>query len=710
MKYFLRFTCAGILMFSTAVSGAESASGQIIDYSLYGNMKGIGTDTFSYEVTDGTGLGKAVGKGVYPNTEREQDSDYLEFLKRNPGGKGVWSHLNDPDAELYIASSTELSPGQKQYMLAEIYTQQGNYDRAVRAYYSIVLHFPRTVIWSRDQSFYWHVAPEAIARIRKICAEHPELGYRLEDAFVEAAPSDEKNPDKDVVKVWPGAFRIGAPSLDPAKKDVILEKRGGSHTELIKDGNGQWRLSVEGKPFVIKGVSYRCSKVGETPHDGSLRPWMNIDDNHNGINDCMFESWIDSNGNNKQDENEKVTGDAALLKEAGINTIRYYHTTDSTGVYDPGKYDKPVMRKLYKDYGIRFVMGDFIGAYTIGSGASWNAGTDYRNPTQRKKMMDSVLAMVRDHKDEPYVLLWLLGNENQHASTHTNANLYPKEYAEFINEVAAAIKQTDNTRPVAVCNLNAEGVAALSAYAPEVDIYGANVYSGAYCMGSVYQKVKRYYDRPLMFTEWGSDAYFNGKGPDEAAQAEYIRLNWKDIQLNMADALGEGNVIGGIVFEWMDEWWKSWKDTPKSQSTAGDMMFPFADGWSNEEWYGITGQGDGSHSPYMRVIRKAYRQIKEMWAESPYLYLAGDVELINHTTGEFVVMAVESDEWTDDFSGKLYKLKVDPASVEISNTHNQDLVFADLKAGDSVDVDIRKDDYYVEEIFLNGFKQGVEER
>ncbi|MCA9396406.1 MAG: hypothetical protein KC649_04475, partial [Candidatus Omnitrophica bacterium] len=72
MRYFFRLTCAGILMFSAAVSGAESVSGQMIDYSLYGNMKGVGTEAFSYEVTDGAGLRKAVGKGVYPNAEREQ--------------------------------------------------------------------------------------------------------------------------------------------------------------------------------------------------------------------------------------------------------------------------------------------------------------------------------------------------------------------------------------------------------------------------------------------------------------------------------------------------------------------------------------------------------------------------------------------------------------------------------------------------------------
>lgn len=688
---------------------ANEESSRMIDYAQFGEFQGIGTEKFEYKIKDQAQVEGIVGIGVYPNQLLKEDPGYLKFLSQKDNERKVWSYLGTPDALWAIVESPDLTPGQKQYMLAEVFTEQLDYHRAVQAYYSVILYFSRTITWSRNQKFYWHIAPESLARIRKICAEHPELGYRLEDAFVEVLKSEDKNPDKDIVKVWPGQFKEGAPTLDSTKADQVLARRGGSRTELIKDGNQQWKLLVDGKPFVIKGISYQCSKVGETPHDGSLRPWMTIDDNHNGINDCMFESWIDENKNNIQDENEKTIGDATLLKQAGINTLRYYHTTNSKGDYDPGKYDKEVMRKLYSDFGIRFVMGDFVGAYTVGSGASWNAGTDYTSVTQKTKMLESVLAMIQDHKDEPYVLLWLLGNENQHPATHTNADQFPREYAEFINQVTTEIKKIDNSRPVAVCNLNTEGIRDLATYAPEVDIYGANVYSGAYCMGSVYQSVKKHYDRPILFTEWGSDAYFNERGVDEQAQADYIQSNWKDIQLNMAGSLGEGNVIGGILFEWMDEWWKSWSDSPSSHATDGDMMFPFSDGWSNEEWYGIIGQGDGKHSPYLRVLRKSYHQIKSMWEESPYLFLAGEIELINHKTGELVIRAVPSDEWKENFEGKLYKLKVDPTNIEITSTHNQNLVFTDLEAKDSVDVDIKKDNREVVEIFYNGFKKGMEE-
>ena len=53
-----------------------------------------------------------------------------------------------------------------------------------------------------------------------------------------------------------------------------------------------------------------------------------------------------------------------------------------------------------------------LGGYAVDSGANWKVGTDYTNPDQRAKMLSSVESMVNDNKDEPYVLFWVLGNEN----------------------------------------------------------------------------------------------------------------------------------------------------------------------------------------------------------------------------------------------------------------------------------------------------------
>jgi beta-glucuronidase len=504
-----------------------------------------------------------------------------------------------------VFANTEDEKGAAFFYRAEKLRERKKFQAALKYYYKVITDFPKAKASSKGGDFKWAVAPEAISRIRKICALNPRWGIQLEGAFV----------DKE--KVSPGKFVKTDFSKRMQGPFQVVRQRGKGKVKLVKYSGDFWRLLVDNKPFIVKGVHYTSTKVGESAHALNLRPWMTLDDNANSKNDGMFDSWVDVNKNNRQDPGEPPIGDAWLLKNMGANAIRVYHGVDHAGNYDPSDYDKPLMRILHRDYGIYFIMGDFLGAYTIGSQAHWDLGTDYTNLEQRERMKNVVRAMVMDHKDEPYVLMWLLGNENQHPHTRTNANENPESYARFVNEVAAMIHEIDPEHPVAIGNLYTSGLEELAKYAPEVDVYGANVYSGAYSMGSIWQSVKHHYDRPILFTEMGCDAYSNKKGVDEKGQAKYLFENWKDIELNLAGAPGEGNGIGGVVFEWMDEWWKtskgnSWGD-PDKHNTEGDFQGPFPDGWMHEEWLGIFGQGHGKHSPFLRQPRLVYATLKKLW-------------------------------------------------------------------------------------------------
>ena len=64
-------------------------------------------------------------------------------------------------------------------------------------------------------------------------------------------------------------------------------------------------------------------------------------------------------------------------------------------------------------------------------------------------------------------------------------------------------------------------------------------------------------------------------------QADYLRGNWDDIEWNLGGGPGVGNAIGGVLFEWMDEWWKAGAPPtfdPSVHSTIGQFAGPFPDG------------------------------------------------------------------------------------------------------------------------------------
>ncbi|MFC1509403.1 glycoside hydrolase family 2 TIM barrel-domain containing protein [Candidatus Omnitrophota bacterium] len=591
---------------------------EIIDYTDYGYFKGLGTDKYRFIVKDPEGLIQAAGEGVYPNTSGVSWNPRYKIAKKEGRLEGNhWDFVNTDDLEANFFKWTEAAEpmGVRLFYSALALERSGLIKHAIKSYYAILVHFPKSVGWTYFRTP-WYMAQVAMDRIDYLTRNHPELKIELRGAKIFVKNGFDNSIANDRFFVNPGKLvKIGY--FDNIKKRLfgnrpirtgrVAKEIGDGRVDLVKYKNGHWELRVEGKPYLVKCVAYSPNKVGQSPDEGTLDDWMQADYNKNGKIDAPYDSWVDKNNNNIQDADEETVGDFQLLKEMGCNTIRLYHHALNK--------NKELLRDLYDNYGIMVIMGDLLGAYTVGSGASWYDGTDYENPEQRKNMMESARKMVEEFKDEPYILFWMLGNENNYGVAN-NAKEKPASYYSFVNEVAKMIKSIDRDHPVGICNGDLLFLDIFGKHSPDVDIYGTNAYRGKYGFGkSFWGSVNDICDKPVIIAEYGCPSYMKEKSGHiaEEKQAEYLKGSWEDIQHNSARHRGVGNAIGGILFEWLDEWWKAYE--PMMHDTTRNWSGPFPDGWNYEEWLGIASQGDGLSSPFLRQLKKAYFVYKELWKE-----------------------------------------------------------------------------------------------
>ncbi len=591
------------------------------NYEKHGEFRNVGTREYYYQMKDEEALAREVGEGIFPNgISIYKDPGYQEYKKAGKLDGNHWDYVNidDARASFYKWALAEEEPGVAQYYAAAALEKAGLLQQAFKAYYACLVHYPNSTGWTYFQTP-WYVGKVALDKILYLTRNHPELGMKLVGANVFVKGSFDNVPNNDIVITNPGKL-ISCPPAEVAPQKVsvkgmkVVERRGKAPTELVKYENGHWQFLVDGKQFPLKAISYFPVTIGQSPDAGNLEDWMNQDRNGNGKPDAPYDAWVDKNFNNKQDADEPAVGDFALFKDIGANTLRLYHQSTN----------KELLRDLYKTYGVRVMMGDFLGMYTTGSGASWEEGTDYRNEEQKKNMKESVKKMIMEYKDEPYIIMWVLGNENNYGGTfgHVggagNAGKYPDAYYSFCNEIANWIRTIDPVHPIAICNGDTLYLDIVARYAPDIDVFGLNSYRGAYGFEhSIWYDIKEAYDKPVVIMEYGCPLYIEGKSREyqEEKQSEYNVGNWEGIMFNSC-GYGVGNALGGVIFEWVDGWWKSGQPprySPWMHETKGNWIGPFPGNWSYEEWFGLTGQGDGTHSPLMRQLRKCYYDYKDLW-------------------------------------------------------------------------------------------------
>ena len=337
------------------------------------------------------------------------------------------------------------------------------------------------------------------------------------------------------------------------------------------------KLKVNGKDYIVNGMNWDYYPIGTTY---SYSIWQQPEN--------IIQAALDA--------------EMTLLKDMGVNSIRVY-----TGI--PKKW----IEYIYTNYGIYTMLNHTFGRYGLTLNGSWVANTEYADAKTRELLLNEVKQLASDYKNTKGLLLFLLGNENNYGLVWEGAeteNIPVKEKKSTIskraralyklfNEAAVAMKTIDNSHPITLCNGDLQYLDLIAKECPDVDIFGANIYRGK-SFGDVFEKVKKKYGKPILFTEFGSDALNATTNlENQNAQAFILKENWKEIYENAAGTGKSGNCIGGFTFQFSDGWWKygQTKNLDIHDSNAswvnGGYSFDFVKGKNNmnEEWFGICAKG-----------------------------------------------------------------------------------------------------------------------
>ena len=363
------------------------------------------------------------------------------------------------------------------------------------------------------------------------------------------------------------------------------------------------KLSVNGNDFMINGMNWDYFPIG-TNYSYSL--WNQSED--------VIKVALDE--------------EMSLLKNMGVNTIRVY-----TGIQPKW------ITYIYETYGIHTMLNHSFGRYGLTVNGAWVAKTDYADPTTQTVLLKEITDVVNEYKNTPGLLMYLLGNENNYGLVWKGAetedlpineddySVAAKYLYQMFNKAAVAMKEMDLSHPVAICNGDLGFLDIVAKECKDVDIYGTNMYRGK-SFGDAFKRVKKELNMPIMFTEFGADA-FNAvtNEEDQKMQAHFMVENWREIYQNAA-GLGEaGNSLGGFTFQFSDGWWKfgQTKDLDVHDNNAswsnGGYYIDFKEGKNNmnEEWFGICAKGPTNAAGlYTLYPRAAYYSLQEAHRINPY--------------------------------------------------------------------------------------------
>lgn len=422
-------------------------------------------------------------------------------------------------------------------------------------------------------------------------------------------------------------------------------------------------------------------------------------------------------------ENNYVSGSGFvnvnyLTSSSYLNTLQQEFTDSNEGIINGEYYTiLNVLRKAYYgdanpsrlpnmitsttlakagSYGLKIIAGFYVGPfgsyrnsiYTLNTyrGESNDQGLkvpfDITNPYIRNDILLRFEMYVNTFKNDPNILFWSIGNENNLSfdpnlnDPNFNTTAQIQGWYSLVNQMAQAAHAIEgaNYHPVAVINgddgfktIGNSTYGADDATFSNVDIWGINTYRGQ-SFYNYFVQYKSLSTKPLWISEYGIDSWrsctaanpvnpncdpndpsypaaaYAPASPYQPANDETDQASWDGGLWN--EIAGNGDIsIGGTVMEYSDNWWQpyDWICNNYPYNTYGNAAFCqsnhfyFGEGpgsaWSNtsalsspdhyfnEAWFGIMGISNSSPQtqPDTMHPRQAYTTLQGEFASNAAL-------------------------------------------------------------------------------------------
>ncbi|WP_452221245.1 glycoside hydrolase family 2 TIM barrel-domain containing protein [Lacinutrix salivirga] len=276
---------------------------------------------------------------------------------------------------------------------------------------------------------------------------------------------------------------------------------------------------------------------------------------------------------------QNLTQDLALMKEAGINTIRVYEPIDNVSVLNQ-----------IDEAGIKVI---------IGFGYNQGGKNDIQSGT--------FINYINTYKTHKAILMWEFGNEYNYHPEWFNGDI--KNWYKAMNAAAALAHKQDPNHPTTTAHGDLPDALALS-MTNNIDVWGLNVYRWDQ-PETVFKAWEKVSNKPMYLSEAGADSFMKitkqgyEQGENQKAQA--------DANQNILDQVfANQNICSGVtLFSFLDGWWKA--GNPNMQDEGGiapnSTGVPY-DGAPNEEYWGIV-DIDRKKKQTFNVIKQKYNSVQK---------------------------------------------------------------------------------------------------